>query len=98
MIGGGVMLAQFTNTLSPFVNRVVLDRTGLKAASISTSSGRPTSRDAARPPAGVPGAEIDADTLSIFTAVQEQLGLRLESTKGQVDVLVIDHIEPPTED
>ena len=43
MIGGGVMLAQLTNTLSPFVNRVVLDRTGLMAASISTSSGaRPT--------------------------------------------------------
>jgi uncharacterized protein (TIGR03435 family) len=32
----------------------------------------------------------------LFQAVQEQLGLKLESTQGLVDVLVIDHAEPPT--
>jgi len=31
-------------------------------------------------------------------AIQEQLGLRLESTRGPVQVLVIDHVEPPTPD
>jgi uncharacterized protein (TIGR03435 family) len=35
---------------------------------------------------------------SLFTAIQEQLGLKLESTKAPVDVLVIDHVERPTPD
>ena len=34
---------------------------------------------------------------SIFTAVQEQLGLRLESQKGPVEMLIVEHIEKPTE-
>ena len=37
------------------------------------------------------------DRPSIFAAVQEQLGLKLESTRAPVDVLVIDHIERPSE-
>jgi uncharacterized protein (TIGR03435 family) len=49
-----------------------------------------------QPPGDLPASDPTAP--SIFTALQEQLGLRLESTKGPVDVLVIDGIDRPTLD
>ena len=42
-------------------------------------------------------APPDSSGPSIFTAIQEQLGLKLESQKGPVDILVIDHVEKPSE-
>ena len=41
------------------------------------------------------GGNTAGDAPSIFTAVQEQIGLKLEPAKTSVDYLVIDHIEPP---
>ena len=45
-----------------------------------------------------PNPTVNSDLPSIFAAVQEQLGLRLEATRGPVDVLVIDRMEKPTPD
>ena len=42
-------------------------------------------------------AEPDPNDISIFTAVQEQLGLKLESQKAMVEILVVDHVEKPSE-
>ena len=45
------------------------------------------------PVGGAPGAETE---VSIFTAVREQLGLRLETTKAKVGVFVIDRVDMPS--
>jgi uncharacterized protein (TIGR03435 family) len=50
--------------------------------------------DVRRKPTGA-GAELD--TVSLFTAIQEQLGLKLEARKRPVDVLVIEKVDRPTE-
>jgi len=77
------------------LGRLVLDRTGLTGQLISTCNGHPSKSQ----PPGVPDPPpADPNGVSIFTALQEQLGLKLESSKGPVDVLVIDHVERPTAD
>jgi uncharacterized protein (TIGR03435 family) len=81
------------------VQRPVFDRTGLAGPfdldltylpELESINGRPASESPFLP-AQITGAP------SIFTAVQEQLGLKLDSTKGPVDVLVVDRAEQPAE-
>jgi len=81
--GVGVTIPTLMILLSNAVERVVLDRTGLKG-----------SFDVDLEWASDPGS----DKPSIFTAVQEQLGLKLEFERNPVDVVVIDHVERPRED
>ena len=80
------------------VDRVVLAPsapTGMYSFDLDFNPGAP----AAAPPAGVTAANGPPDdAVTIFTALQEQLGLRLEPTTGPVDVVVIDHVEHPTPD
>jgi uncharacterized protein (TIGR03435 family) len=100
---GAAPLSQFASSLSMFVGRVVLDRTGLTGVFDANLTWTPEQmpQRASGTPADQPlrfnGVDIDPNGPSIFTAVQEQLGLKLESQKGPVDVLVIDRVEHPVE-
>jgi bla regulator protein blaR1 len=98
--GGGVTMAQLSTTLSQFVQRIVVDRTGLTGNFDIDLTWTPDQLPQGRgePPPGVQLPPIDPNGPSIFTAVQEQLGLKLDSQRGPVDVLVIDRVEQPTED
>jgi uncharacterized protein (TIGR03435 family) len=79
------------------VDRLVVDRTGLTGNFAVTLQWTNPISTGSQADAGS-GAVPSSDGASIFTALQEQLGLKLESTKGPVDVLVIDHVERPTAD
>jgi uncharacterized protein (TIGR03435 family) len=96
LVGGGTELAQIANSLTPWVNRIVVDKTGLTGAYELDLKWTPDQIPQGGGPPGAPS--IDPNGPSIFTAVQEQLGLKLESTKAPVDVLVIDHVEQPMPD
>jgi bla regulator protein blaR1 len=98
---GGFPLSQLAQFLSSTVQRVVVDRTGLTGNFDLNMTWTPDQMPQGRgdpPPGAPPLPAIDPNGPSIFTAVQEQLGLKLESTKGPVDVLVIDRAEHPSED
>lgn len=84
-------MAELCRTLSVRLGRVVVDRTGVTGRFRIQLKFAPDPsavlRDA---PAADPGPDI-------FTALEEQLGLKLESSKGLVDVLIIDHVDRPSE-
>jgi uncharacterized protein (TIGR03435 family) len=83
----------FAALLANFVHRPVVDRTGL-AGAFDIDVSYSAEFDAASPP-GVPPAAPGHPALP--TAIREQLGLKLESERGPVDVLVIDSVTPPTD-
>jgi len=90
--------------LSRQLGRTVVDKTGLTGLYNFTLQWTPDQREAQmfKGPGAGPGEPgvappPDASGPSVFTAIQEQLGLKLESQKGPVEILVIDHVEPPSE-
>ena len=100
--GEGVQLQMLTQVLSNQLGRPVIDRTGLKGNFDFKLEWTPDPGQSAGPfGGGPPGADAppppDPNGPSIFTALQEQLGLRLESQKGPVEILVIDRVEKPSE-
>ena len=100
LIAGGQPLLELVSLLSATVGRSVVDRTGLKGTYDIYLKWTPDFVRQ-RPPGDtvrINGVEFDPSGPSIFTALQEQLGLKLESERGTVEALVIDHIERPSPD
>jgi uncharacterized protein (TIGR03435 family) len=89
-------LSPLSLVLSQQVGRTVVDKTGLSGrydfslqyALERTARGTPEGPEPAADPDGLP---------SVYTALQEQLGLKLESQKGQVEFIVVDRAERPTD-
>jgi uncharacterized protein (TIGR03435 family) len=103
LAGGGVTMAQLALSLSQYAGRMVLDRTGvsgsfdyeLRFAHDPSLRGRGPGGGLPVPPA--PADPPDAGSVSIFAAVQEQLGLTLDAQRAPVDVLVVDSADRPAE-
>jgi uncharacterized protein (TIGR03435 family) len=98
---GKVPMVEFVRKLSEVLGRTVTDQTGFSGVGgfdVNLEFRRDDTTDfdtlagLARPPGAIPA---ETASPSIFSSVQ-QLGLRLESTKGPVEVLVVDHVEKPS--
>ena len=98
----GVKADGIAGTISTILGATVVDKTGLKGTYDFTLSfapemdGNMMGMPAPPPPGAGGGAPPEPTGPSIFTAVQEQLGLKLEAHKEPVDVIVIDHIQQPS--
>lgn len=99
IMAGGFPLSQLAAALSQMTQRVVVDRTGLSGLyDVDLTFAFEPSMMSDAPKAGVSPPPSNTNGPSIFTALQEQLGLKLESARGPVDTLVIDRAELPTPD
>jgi uncharacterized protein (TIGR03435 family) len=98
-IGTGVPMLALTQILSQQLARPVIDRTGLdgKYNFELMYALDPLQSDPFGPPTRNSPSRPDDNSPSIFTALEEQLGLRLESARGPIEVLVVDHAEKPSE-
>jgi uncharacterized protein (TIGR03435 family) len=97
-IEGGT-LSDLASLLGMALDRPVTDKTGITDYFEIHLKFSPDDAAASRPPTADPGAPASGapDAPGIFQAIQEQLGLKLAPAKGPVEVLVIDHIERPSE-
>ena len=91
--GTGALMSRLAANLSPLVGRLVIDRTGMTGSYDFDLRWAPTTA----PTADI-GANTAADGPSIFTALTEQLGLKLQAVRAPVDVLIVDKASKPDPD
>jgi len=93
---GGMPVSQLTGMLTNQTGRVVFDKTNLTGNWDFTLKYLFEGRGGQPLPPNI--APPDPDAPSLYTAIQEQLGMKLESAKAPVEVTVIDSIDHPTDD
>jgi uncharacterized protein (TIGR03435 family) len=94
----GIPIANLVNILTMQLHRQVVDRTGLTGKyDIDLKFGPEDGKAMMQGDPSAPGPVTADSGLSIFTALEEQLGLKLDSTKGPVDSVVVEHVEMPSE-
>jgi uncharacterized protein (TIGR03435 family) len=97
----GSTLGEFSKLLNLVLDRPVIDKTGITGRfNIRLDFARDQATQGLRqplPPDGPAALPSDPNRPAIFTAVQEQLGLKLTSARGPVETLIIDHVERPSE-
>jgi uncharacterized protein (TIGR03435 family) len=81
---------QMASMLSSVLGRPVLDKTGIPGEFDFTLDSPDINMGRGGPQEDVPGP-------SLFTAIQEKLGLKLEPSRGPIDILIVDHAEKPLE-
>jgi uncharacterized protein (TIGR03435 family) len=101
MTGQAVSMPTLVRLLSQRVGRIVVDKTGLTGNFDFYMQFTPEEGGLLAAPGDAPGGasplpSSDPAAPSIFTAVQEGLGLKLEAGKAPIEVIVIDHIERPS--
>jgi uncharacterized protein (TIGR03435 family) len=83
--------------LTTEVSRPVLDKTGLTGVYDFTLEWMPDTNASAPAPDAQSAVTLPgAPAASLFTALQQQLGLKLESGKSPIEIIVIDHVERPS--
>jgi uncharacterized protein (TIGR03435 family) len=98
MIGQRVTMVRIARELSAFTDRPVQDQTGLSGSfdfQLTWTPDENVSTDGRVKLLN--GAALDASGPSLYSALRKQLGLKFQATRGQIEVLVIDHAEQPRE-
>jgi uncharacterized protein (TIGR03435 family) len=93
-------MKRFAEALSMALGKIVVDQTGIEGQYDVSFQWTPDASEPRMSKSGEPLPPLPADTVpgpSIFTALQEKLGLRLESRKVPVEVIVIEHANRPSE-
>ena len=96
IFGGKIATPELVRMLSVVLGRKVVDRTGFTGFFDVRLDFLPDDRTPLLPPPPPEAASSNAMSPSIFSALPEQLGLRLEAAKGPVEVVVIDRVERPS--